>query len=61
MRVRQYCFKQQTEFPILTKLVGPLLSNIKDSLTKSAVSLPLTVMRSIRPTFMFLTPENADT
>ena len=38
----------------------PLLSNIKDSSTKSAVFLPLTVMQSIYPKLMFLTHENAD-
>jgi hypothetical protein len=33
LRARQYPFKDQTEFTILTMLLDPLLSNMKDSLT----------------------------
>jgi hypothetical protein len=34
MRGRQYSFKEHTEFTILTKLLDPLVSNMKDSLKK---------------------------
>jgi hypothetical protein len=60
LRVTQYSFKQQTEFTILTKFLDPLVSNIKDSLTKAAVFLPFTSMRWFYTKFMFLTHENAE-
>jgi hypothetical protein len=40
LRGKQYSFIEQTEFTILTMLLDPLVSNIEDALTKTAVSLP---------------------
>jgi hypothetical protein len=40
----QYSLKEQTEFTILTKFLDPLVSNIMDSLTKTAVLFPFTCM-----------------
>jgi hypothetical protein len=60
LRVMQYSFKEQTEFTILTKFLNPLVSNIKDSLTKAAVFLPFTFMRWFYTKFMFLTHVNAE-
>jgi hypothetical protein len=52
--------KEQTEFTILTNLLDPLVSNIKDSLTNAAVFLPFTFMRRFYTKFMFLTHENTE-
>jgi hypothetical protein len=40
LKGRQYFLIVQTEFTILTMLLDPLFSNIKDSLRKTAVFLP---------------------
>ena len=44
VRSRQYCFTKQNEFTILSKWLDPLLSNIKDSLTKSVVFVEESLM-----------------
>jgi hypothetical protein len=56
----QYSFKEQTEFTILTKLLDPLVSSMKDLLTKTAVFIPFTCMQWFCTKLMFLTHENAD-
>jgi hypothetical protein len=60
LRGTQYSFKEQTEFTILTKLLDPLFSNIKDSLTKTAVFLPFTWKWLFCTKVMFLTHGNTE-
>jgi hypothetical protein len=60
LSVTQYSFKEQTEFTIWTKLLDPLVSNIRESLTKATVFLPFTFMWWFCTKFMFLTHENTE-
>jgi hypothetical protein len=60
LRCRQYFFKQQNEFTILTNLPDSLVSNIKGFSWKNAVFLPFTCMRWFCTKVMFLTHEKAE-
>jgi hypothetical protein len=60
LNITQYSFKEQTEFTILTKLLDPLVSNIKQSLRKATVFLPFTFMWWFCTKFMFLTHGNTE-
>jgi hypothetical protein len=58
LRGRQYSFKQLTQFTMLNRELDPLASNIKDSLTRVAVLLPLNPKGQFTTKVMFLTHEN---
>jgi hypothetical protein len=60
LRGRQYSFREQTDITIWTKLLDPLVSNIKDFLTRAAVLLPFTCMQWFWKQVMFLTHGNTE-
>jgi hypothetical protein len=60
LRGRQYSFKQQAQFTMLTMVLDPLASNINDSLTQTTLHLPFTSMGRFGPKVIFLLYENSE-
>jgi hypothetical protein len=52
--------KQQTQFKILNKMLGPPASNINDSLTQAILHLPFTCRGPFWTKVMFVTHENTE-
>jgi hypothetical protein len=60
LRGRHNSLKQQTQFKILNKMLGPLASNINDSLTQAILHLPFTCREPFWTKVMFVTHENTE-
>jgi hypothetical protein len=54
LRDRQYSFKDQTQIQLQNKVLGPLASNINDSLTEATLHLPFSCMGPFSAKVMFL-------
>jgi hypothetical protein len=54
LRVRQYSFTQQTQMKPQNKALGPLASNMNDSLTEATLHLPFSCMGPFSTKVMFL-------
>jgi hypothetical protein len=54
LRDRQHSFKDQTQIQLQNKVLGPLASNINDSLTEATLHLPFSCMGPFSAKVMFL-------
>jgi hypothetical protein len=54
LRGRQYSFKQQTQIKLTNKVLGPLASNMNDSLTEATLHLPFSCMGPFSAKVVFL-------
>jgi hypothetical protein len=52
--------RQETQFKLQNKFLGPLTSNMNDSLTESTLHLPFSCMGPISTKVMFLILENTE-
>jgi hypothetical protein len=60
LRGRQYSFKQQTDIKLQNKVLGPLASNMNDSLTEATLHVPFSCIGPFSTKVMFLILENTE-
>jgi hypothetical protein len=60
LRGRQYSFKQQTQIKLQNKILGPLASNMNNSLTEATLHLPSSCIGPFSTKVMFLILENTE-
>jgi hypothetical protein len=54
LRGRQYSFKQETQIKLPNKVLGPLASNMNDSLIEATLHFPFSCMGTFSVKVMFL-------
>jgi hypothetical protein len=60
LRGRQYSFKQQTQIKLQNKVLGPLASNMNDSLTEATLHVPFSCIGPFSTKVMFLILKNIE-
>jgi hypothetical protein len=60
LRGRQYSFKQETQIKLQNKVLGPLASDMNDSLTEATLHLPFSGIVPFSTKVMFLILENIE-
>jgi hypothetical protein len=60
LRGRQYSFKQETQIKLQNKVLGPLGSDMNDSLTEATLHLPFSCTVPFSTNLMFLILENIE-
>jgi hypothetical protein len=60
LRGRQYSFKQETQIKVQNKVLGPLASDMNDSLTEATLHVPFSCKGPFSTKVMFLILENTE-
>jgi hypothetical protein len=60
LRGRQYSFKQETQIKLQNKVLGPLASDMNDSLTEATLHLPFSCIVPFSTKVIFLILENIE-
>jgi hypothetical protein len=60
LRVRQYSFKQETQIKLQNNVLGPLASNMNDSLTEATLHVPFSCIGAFSTKVIFFFLENTE-